>query len=67
MNSEQVVVVCCGCERVLMGRDRWIPLDNVKGEEFLCRHTVCPACYEKHLKPLKMGAALPGMKDVCYC
>jgi hypothetical protein len=66
MSWEKVIVVCCGCERVFVGRDRWIRLDKWDEEEVLCRHTVCSSCYEKHLRPLKFGAVLPGMRDVCY-
>jgi len=67
MSFEKVVVICCGFERVFVGRGRWIPLEKLNDEECYCRHTVCPSCYEKHLKPFKVRASLPGMSDVCCC
>ncbi len=67
MSNQKVVGIGGGCEKVFIGRNRWIPLDRLDEDEFFCRHTVCPLCYEKHLKPRKVGAALPGMMDVCLC
>jgi hypothetical protein len=59
MSWPRVITICCGCENVYLGRNRWIPLRKLKDEDVYCRHTVCPGCYEKHLKPLKAAPSMP--------
>ncbi len=60
MSYPKVMVICCGCEKIFVGGNLWIQFDKSDEDDLCCRHTVCPSCFEKHLKPLKFGPVSLG-------